>query len=130
MFSGIGQLLNTTPGAVGQAANGQVVVAVWEVTLASFGGLGLAATLMPKKRAVLGLGMELVARVALGIGAFTYAMAVGVVRGFSVAEFTVLTYVGISVLMVVGAGQIIRWLVLQRRAVDEVLAMTPPGGTS
>ncbi len=124
--AGLAQLINQTPGPVRSVAEENLVADIWEITLASFGLLGLLATLTPKRWAVIGLGMEFVARIALGLGALAYSLAVGVYRGFSEAEFSVLTYLGISVLMIVGAAQIMKWLREQRKAVDGVLAITRP----
>lgn len=120
--AGLAQLINDTPGAVRRVAAESVAADVWELTLVTFGAMGLIAAFMPRTKAVLALGLELVARLGLAVGALTYGMAVGAGRGFLEAEFAVLTYIGISGLMIVAAVQIIGWLRSQRRAVDLVLA--------
>jgi hypothetical protein len=96
------------------------------LTLAIGGVVGLVATFLPKRLAVVGLGLEFVARIALGIANLAYALAVTLSRGFFNAEFTILTYYGIALLMMLGAYQITRWLRMQRTAVDGVLAITHP----
>lgn len=125
--AGLAQLINQTPGAVRRVAEGSIAADVWEVTLVTFGLIGLVSTFMPKSKAIIGLGMELIARLGLGFGALTYGLAVGANRGFLVAEFAVLTYLGISGLMLVAAVQILGWLRTQRRVVDQYLDLAERG---
>lgn len=115
------QLIDRTPGAVRRVAEDALAADVWELTLVVFGALGLISTLMPRTKAVFGLGMELVARLGLGIGSLTYGLAIATGAGRR-SEFSMLTYLGISMLMFFACVQIIGWLREQRRSVDKVLA--------
>lgn len=104
-------------------------VYVWEFTLVVGGGLGIFATLVVGHRTpVVGLALEAIARVALASAALVYGAALYEARGLA-GGFSVLVYMGIATLLVVGAFQIGRWLLAQRRALDAALEELEGGGS-
>lgn len=95
-----------------------MVVVAWSMTLMSFGTLGVVSMLLPLLgRRIVGLGLEVVARLVLGSACLVYAGAVFTYTGWARGGFVILTYLGMTALLWVGAWQITRWLQAQGRAV-------------
>lgn len=120
MLSGIAQLLAATPDSL-QAIVPETLRSIWSWTLLVFGGIGLAATLAPGRWRIMAMGVEAVARLALGLAALAYALAVLEYVGLQTGSLVFLTFLGISVLMMVGAIQLFRWLRRQRTVVTIVM---------
>ncbi len=122
-LAGITQLVTTEPGSVRSQVS-PVVATIWSLTLAVFGAMGVVSVYLPRRFGFLGVGLHLAARLALGFGALTYAVAVTNtlgVRGSS--ALVALTFVGITVLCWRAAFVIYRWLQAQQRAVAAVLVV-------
>lgn len=118
-LSGVSQFL-TGPTASAAETLPQWALLSWELTLITGGFGGLASTLVPARWRVYGFAGEAIARLALGLGAAAYAAAVLNFRGMS-AGFTSAVFLGISVMMLVGAVQLGLWLHRQRQVVTVVL---------
>lgn len=121
-FSGAAQLFTGVPGSVAEVVS-PVAQLMWASTLLIGGVFGLCGTLVPARWRIIGFAMEAVARLALGIGALAYAAALGVAIGWNIAGFNILVFVGISIMMLVGALQIVRWLFWQRQVVTTVMRL-------
>lgn len=119
-FSGVTQITRPPGSLVHQLP--LVFAYTWVASLVFFGALGLIATLLPRSKQILGMGLEVVARFGLGTAALVYSLGVYREFGAEGARFVVLTYLGIAVLMFVGAYRIAVWLHQQREAVDAVLS--------
>lgn len=117
--SGIGAVLNPRPGPLRNVAETSYIADLWQVNLIVFGAVGLLGCLLPRRMAILGRGLELTARLALGFSALAYAIAIYDFRG-PAAGTSIIVMLGIAMLMLVGAQQIWRWLRQQRKAVDAI----------
>lgn len=119
-IAGLAQLITTQPDSIRDQLT-PPLADLWSATLLIFGVLGLVGTFLSRTRQIVGMGLEMASRIALGAGALTYAVAVYMSIGFPSGRFVVLTYTGIAIMMLAGAYQISRWLRLQRKAVDRAL---------
>jgi hypothetical protein len=120
-FAGAVQIVTTEPGSV-RALLDPKVAAFWSVTLAVGGAFGLAAVLAPRRWAITAAVVQLGARVALGFGSLTYAVAllvtIGLTRGSSTAA---ITFGGIALMCFLAAWSIWKWIQAQAVAVQVVL---------
>lgn len=121
-ISGFSQLFGGPAATFVQRELPPVAVLLWAGTLICFGTLGLVAIAISRHRLLLGLGLEVAARVALGIGAIVEAIVVYAATGL-VGRFVILVFLGIAAILLVGAALITRRLLRQRRALRTLAAV-------
>jgi hypothetical protein len=118
-LAGLTQLLTTEPGSL-RATVAPAVATGWSVSLLVFGGIGVLSMLLPRRRILLALVLELGARVSLGFGAATYAAALIDALG-SAATFPAVVFGGISLMFFSGARQIRTELHHRRREMADLI---------